>query len=225
MRLGPRLQLPCWPIYCQLTGYPVLLKLGRKEVQARILALVFWGSRWSVVGRLVPPDLCGPSTGAATVPMPLPRPSPFPMATSRGSHPVNCELANDDSRTEGASWVHGAAREVDLGSKREFRCEEDQDGPGKGQSPLPYLRALVPASSPQHSIPGAWGPSPSPKARGAQGKTLPGPQSPCILPRGDQCVRVHGVPSVPHPNEVAQCHRDPNHGGRGAGCLTTVGGS
>lgn len=27
---------------------------------------------------------------------------------------MDCELPNDDSRAEGASWVHGAAGEVDL---------------------------------------------------------------------------------------------------------------
>lgn len=41
------------------------------------------------------------------------------LAAARGSHPVDLELPNDDGRTKGAGWVHGAAGEVDLGRERE----------------------------------------------------------------------------------------------------------
>lgn len=37
---------------------------------------------------------------------------------------MDCELPNDDSRTKGASWVHGAASEVDLGNKYRAVCEK-----------------------------------------------------------------------------------------------------
>lgn len=38
-----------------------------------------------------------------------------PKPTSAGAHPVDRELPNNDGGTEGASWVHGTASEVDLG--------------------------------------------------------------------------------------------------------------
>lgn len=42
---------------------------------------------------------------------------------------MKSELPNDDSRAKGAGWVHGAASEVDLGSKCGFR-------PGRAVSAL-----------------------------------------------------------------------------------------
>lgn len=46
---------------------------------------------------------------------------PLPMAASKGSHPVERELPNDEGRSEGAGWVHRTASEVDLGSNCGFR--------------------------------------------------------------------------------------------------------
>lgn len=74
-----------------------------------------------MAGRLISPSLCGPTAGESHGPYyPYLGPLPSPMAASKESHPVECELPNDDGRAEGAGWIHGTASEVDLGSERSW---------------------------------------------------------------------------------------------------------
>lgn len=72
----------------------------------------------------------------ATVPKgPCPAP-PHLTAASRGSHPVDLELPDDDRGAKGAGRVHGAAGEVDLSGRVQVQgVRRLRAGPG-GDSPL-----------------------------------------------------------------------------------------
>lgn len=102
-----------WRTSRQSTGCPRLFEVGKKgcwpwSSELRETSTGSEDGSWQVS-----PSVWGPPAGE----------SPYghwglspPLAAGR-SHPVDFKLPHDDSGTKGAGWVHGAAGEIDLGSK------------------------------------------------------------------------------------------------------------
>lgn len=138
---------------------------------------------------------------------------------------MDLELPNDDGRTKGAGWVHGAAGEVDLRRKCGSGCEEAKGRPGRtapsapAQSPTPGLAPAAPSPGP-----GVGGAALPPRHEGLREGHFLAFGVPAASPGRDPWVHVQGVPFAPYPNEVAHCHRGPNGGRWGACRLTAVGG-
>lgn len=198
MRPGPRLQLLPWLISCQSTGYPGLFEAGKKGYWLRSSELRetstggqdgLWqgdlSPQVSVVLLLVKVPI---ATGALSL----------PLAASRGSHPVDCELPDDDSRTKGAGWVHGAAGEVDLGSECRSGREEAEGRPGRGQCPPPWLRAPAPglASVAPYPGPGVRVTALAPRLEGS-GKDTSSPSGPLQPPQGGTSGYMGPVSPLP----------------------------
>lgn len=126
---------------------------------------------------------------------------------------MDCKLPNNDGRAEGASWVHGTASEVDLVRK----CRAKNEGfEAARRRTFPTVLAQTPP------------PDTSPILEGMASTTRHeelylGPYG--SPGRAPVCSHARCPPFDPYPNEVAQCHRDPNHGSWGPHGLPSVHGS